>query len=65
VKSALQIQLGRMPTRKEINDIVHNNIKLADGSRNDYIKNSVKPVLIIYAWILDVLSLADINCGTR
>ena len=37
-----------MPTRTEISDMFHRNIKLADGRQEDYIENFVKDVMIIY-----------------
>ena len=47
VKNALQRTLGRVPTRKEISDMFHRNIKLADGKQEDYRENFVKDVMII------------------
>ena len=45
VKTTLQRPLGRLPTRKEISDTFHRNIKLAYGRQEDYSENFVKEVV--------------------
>ena len=51
VKNTLQRTLGRVPTRKEISDMFHRNIKLADGRQEDYIENFVKDFMTSHARI--------------
>ena len=60
VNNTLQRTLGRVPTKKEINDMFHRNIKLADGKQEGYNEDFVKDVMIIYARILSVPSLPNI-----
>ena len=54
VKNTLQTTFGRLPTRKEISDKFHRNIKLADGRQEDYSENFVKDATTIYARIWTV-----------
>ena len=47
VKNNLQRTLGRLPTRRETNDMFHRNNKRADGKQEDYIENFVKDAVTI------------------
>ena len=42
VKNTLQRTLGRVPTKKEMSDMFHRNIKLADGRQEGCSENCVK-----------------------
>ena len=60
VKNTLQTTLRRSPTRQEIRDKFHSNVKLADGRQEGYSENFAKDAMTMYERILSVPSLANI-----
>ena len=60
VKNTLQRTLDRVPTSKDISEMLHRNIKLTDGMQDDYIENFVQDVMTIHERLLSAPSLAHI-----
>ena len=45
VKNTVQKTAGRVPTRKDISNTFHRNVKLADGKQDDYSENFVYEII--------------------